>query len=92
MNALLADVYLWMDKYSDCVAECDKIIKSGKFGLVQANEFFNNVFYEGNSNESIFELQFDAQKLNGFYIMHTPGNRRWGLPFISVRRCMVLTW
>jgi hypothetical protein len=81
VNALLADVYLWMDKYNECATECDKIINSGKFGLVQANEFFNNVFYEGNSNESIFELQFDAQKLNGFYGMHTPGNRRWGAAF-----------
>lgn len=80
-NALLADVYLWMDKYNECVTECDKIINSGRFGLVQAPEFFNNVFYEGNSNESIFELQYDAQKLNTFYFMHTPSNRRWGAAF-----------
>ncbi|NII25258.1 RagB/SusD family nutrient uptake outer membrane protein [Pseudoflavitalea sp. X16] len=81
VNALLADVYLWMDKYNECVAACDKIITSGNFGLVQEDDFFDKVFYEGNSNESIFELQFDAQKLNPFYGMHTPGNRRWGAAF-----------
>ena len=77
VNALLADVYLWMDKYNECVAECNKIISSGRFGLVEANRFFNDVFLEGNSNESIFELQFNAQKLNPFYGMHMPSNRRW---------------
>ena len=77
VNALLADVYLWMDKYTDCVTECDKIINSGNFGLVEKRDYFNEVFLTGNSNESIFELQFDAQKLNPFYGMHTPSNRRW---------------
>lgn len=76
-NALLADVYLWMDKYTECAAECDKIINSGRFGLVETDRFFNDVFLEGNSNESIFELQFSAQKLNPFYGMHMPSNRRW---------------
>jgi hypothetical protein len=78
VNALLADVYLWMDKYNECVAECDKIIKSGNFGLVSGEDMFEEVFYQGNSNESIFELQFDAQKLNPFYFIHIPNNRRWG--------------
>ncbi|HET7896675.1 MAG TPA: RagB/SusD family nutrient uptake outer membrane protein, partial [Flavisolibacter sp.] len=32
VDAMLADVYLWMEKYSDCVAACDKIINSGRFG------------------------------------------------------------
>ncbi|MBC7889741.1 MAG: RagB/SusD family nutrient uptake outer membrane protein [Ferruginibacter sp.] len=78
VNALLADVYLWMEKYNETVTECNKIINSGNFGLISGPNFFNEVFYEGNSNESIFELQFDVQKLNPYYFMHTPGNRRWG--------------
>ena len=78
VNALLADVYLWMDKYTECVAECEKIIKSLNFGLVRADNFFNDVFLEGNSSESIFELQFDLQRLNPFYAIHHPTTRRWG--------------
>ncbi|HYE54730.1 MAG TPA: RagB/SusD family nutrient uptake outer membrane protein, partial [Chitinophagaceae bacterium] len=78
VNAMLADVYMWMDKYAEAVAECDKIINSGRFSLVNAQNFFNSVFLEGNSAESIFELQFDVQRLNPFYAMHTPANKRWG--------------
>ena len=77
-NAILADVYLWMDKYAEAATECDKIISSGKFSLVSGQNFFNQVFLAGNSSESIFELQFDVQRLNPFYFMHTPANKRWG--------------
>jgi starch-binding outer membrane protein, SusD/RagB family len=77
-NAILADVYLWTEKYTECVAECDKIITSGRFGLIGGGQdIFNELFYEGNSTESIFELQFDVQKLNPFYNMHHPTTRRW---------------
>ncbi|CAN5723617.1 RagB/SusD family nutrient uptake outer membrane protein [soil metagenome] len=79
VNALLADVYLWMEKYTESVAECDKVINSNRFGLVGGqNELFNSLFYQGNSTESIFELQFDAQKLNPFYSMFVSNTRRWG--------------
>ena len=77
-NAMLADVYLWMDKYNEAAAECDKIIDAKKFSLVDRFDLFTDVFYKGNSSESIFELQFDEQRLNPFYDMHTPGKKRWG--------------
>lgn len=78
INALLADVYLWMEKYSESVAECDKIINSGQFGLVANNAtWFNNLYVEGNSVESIFEFQFDAQRLNSFYLLFATNIRRW---------------
>lgn len=77
-NAILADVYLWMDKYNEAAAECDKIIDAKKYLLASRSGFFNNVFYKGNSVESIFELQFDAQRLNPFYDMHMPSRKRWG--------------
>ena len=31
INAILADVYLWMEKYPESVAECNKIINSNQF-------------------------------------------------------------
>lgn len=69
-NALQSDVYLWMEKYDDCVTACNKIINSGRFGLVAGNAaWFTVLFANGNSNESIFEFQFDRQKLNPFYTM-----------------------
>lgn len=70
VNAIQADVYLWMEKYTEAIAACDKIINSGKFGLVEGNSsWFNILFANGNSNEGIFEIQFDRQKLNSFYTM-----------------------
>ncbi|MGE9313862.1 RagB/SusD family nutrient uptake outer membrane protein [Niabella sp. CJ426] len=76
-NAILADVYLWMDRYADAAAECDKIISSNAFQLVPGNQFFNSIFLTGASEETIFELQYDEQLLNPFYNMHTPSQKRW---------------
>ncbi|MBE7171213.1 MAG: RagB/SusD family nutrient uptake outer membrane protein [Williamsia sp.] len=70
VNAIQADVYLWMEKYAEALTACDKVINSGKFGLVSGNtSWFSTVFVNGNSNEGIFEFQFDRQKLNSFYPM-----------------------
>lgn len=64
---LQADVNLWMEKYNEAIAACDKVINSGRFGLVSGATWFTSVFVNGNSNEGIFEIQFDKQKLNSFY-------------------------
>jgi starch-binding outer membrane protein, SusD/RagB family len=72
VNAIQADVYLWMEKYPEAAAACDKIINSGKFGLVSGlsqNSWFTTLYVNGNSAESIFEIQFDRNKLNSFYTM-----------------------
>ncbi len=79
LNALLADIYLWQEKYAESATECDKIIASNRYGLVGGNNnLFNALYYQGNSSESIFELQYDANKLNPFYYMHLASTRRWG--------------
>lgn len=70
VKAIEADVYLWMEKYAESVAACDYIINSNQFGLVDgknASGWFSTLYYTGNSNESIFEFQYDVQKLNSFY-------------------------
>ncbi len=71
VKALLADVYLWMDKYAECDDACNFIINSRKYGLVFGSNttVFDNVYYKGNSAEGIFEFQFDQQRLNSFYSM-----------------------
>lgn len=57
INALLADVYLWMDNYSGCLEECNKIISSQRFAMQNANgSWYTNVFYNGSSTETIFEF------------------------------------
>jgi len=75
VNAIQADVYLWMEKYPECIDACTKVIGSGQFGLIAGknpdesvnSQWFNTVFYNGNSNESIFEFQFDNQQVNPFF-------------------------
>ncbi len=70
VNAIQADVYLWMEKYPEAITACNKVINSGRYGLVSGNSnWFPTVFVNGNSNEGIFEIQFDKQKLNSFYPM-----------------------
>jgi len=78
INAILADVYLWTDKYDDCVKACDYIINSNQFTLVPGdNNWFTTVFFQGNSNESLFELQFNQNKLNPFYNMLAVASKRF---------------
>ncbi|MDR7209453.1 RagB/SusD family nutrient uptake outer membrane protein [Flavobacterium piscis] len=70
INAMQADVYLWMDKYTEALTAADKVIGSGKFQLIPAsNSWFSRVFAEGNTTESIFEFQYTTQNLNPFYDM-----------------------
>ena len=76
VNAIQADVYLWMEKYPECVTACDKIINSGRVGLVTRGRWLE-MFYEGNSNESIFEFQYNASALNPFYSMFNSSKRRY---------------
>lgn len=71
INAIQADVYLWCEQYDSCIIACNKIINSGKYGLVEGNEYwFSTLFANGNSVESIFELPFSLSILNHLYYMH----------------------
>ncbi len=80
INAIQADVYLWQEKYAECVAACNKIINTNSYGLISGNDaniWYQTLYVNGNSNESIFELQFDQQKLNPFYGMFNTSGRRF---------------
>ncbi|MCA5003865.1 RagB/SusD family nutrient uptake outer membrane protein [Sphingobacterium bovistauri] len=66
IQALLADVYLWTENYDQAIIACNKVLESGRVGLIQGmvngkNHWFT-MFNPGNSNESIFEVQFDVTK------------------------------
>lgn len=70
---LMADIYLWLNDYENCVAYCDKVLgtSSNPLALVKQNNFFNYVFNTGYSNETIWELPFDSNTpndaVNNFY-------------------------
>ena len=89
INTIQADVYLWMDKYAEAIAACDKVINSKRFGLIAASgAWFNTLYRTGNSTEGIFELQFDAQKLNTFYYLFAVPAKQ----FIAANRVMDLVY
>jgi starch-binding outer membrane protein, SusD/RagB family len=71
--ALLADIYLYSGKYAEAVDACDKLIVSGQYALIPSEDWFLN-FFPGNSNESIFEVQFDKDQnqLNQLYMITAP--------------------
>ena len=67
INALQADVYLWMEKPEDALAACNKVITSARFGLLSAPERSNAWFYTikaGNSAEGIFELAYGSDYMS----------------------------
>lgn len=57
--ALLADIYLWMEDYDSAITMCSKLENSQLYSLVP-NESWYTIYYPGNSDESIFELQWSA--------------------------------
>jgi starch-binding outer membrane protein, SusD/RagB family len=60
VNALLADIYLWDQQYSNCVDVCNQVMADKTLKLVESDRMLNEVFNTGNSSESIFELQYDV--------------------------------
>lgn len=92
VNAIQADVHLWMENYDECIAACNKIINTNRFGLIDGTSgdaWFSVLYGNGNSNESIFEFQFDQQKLNPFYSMFLNRRRFQASPIVMEEIYMV---
>jgi hypothetical protein len=79
--SLMADVYLSFEKFQACINACDQVINSGLYGMVDGEDWFT-IFYPGNSNESIFEIQFDKDlnQTNLLYEMLAPYPRDGTFP------------
>jgi len=64
--ATMADVYLWTGEYGKCIDACEAVMNSGRVGLIRGvigttNNWYT-IFNPGNSNESIFEIQYSYGK------------------------------
>ena len=57
INTLLADIALWNFDYEACVSYVEAV-ESSEYELTPTSSWFE-LFYPGNSSESIFEFQFD---------------------------------
>lgn len=78
LYALMADVCLWSEDYDQCIEYCDMILNATDAFrpafMSNTNDWFS-MFYPGNSNESIFELNWDYtsyQQSNNFASLFTP--------------------
>ena len=58
VNSLLADVYLWNKEYDKAIDACDRVLSNPGYELSLGQNVLSQVFYLGNSKESIFELQY----------------------------------
>ncbi len=67
-DALLADIALWRFDYDNVIKYVSQIEMTQKFVLMPSGRWFE-LFYPGNSLESIMEFQFDGnlQQQNGTY-------------------------
>lgn len=64
--SLIADIALWKNDYKTCIEYCDKILETTTNQLVleRASVYYKRNFFDGNSSESIWELQFDNNTWN----------------------------
>jgi hypothetical protein len=62
-EALLADIALWRFDYDAVIAHVSNIEQTNKIELMPSSRWFE-IFYPGNSLESIFEFQFDDRQQN----------------------------
>ncbi len=92
VRALLADIYLWTQNYGKCINMCDEILndkKGEKLSLVDGENVISDVFYKGNSEESIFELQYKDPDLVNYVVRDFFGHYgdekgQWSFPAVLV--------
>lgn len=86
VNALLADVYLWDKQYDQAIEMCDLVLNDHTLELTKAEDMVTDVFFKGNSVESIFELQFDINiqynnLIRSLYGIDNARNGEWSYSF-----------
>lgn len=67
LYALMAETCLWGEEYEECITYTDYLIKATaplRPVFMSSIGQWYQIFYPGNSNESIFELQFDGATYN----------------------------
>ncbi len=70
--ALMADVCLWSGDYDGCIENADKLLTAGEVTsgihpvfIADSEQWASKIFYEGFSNESIFEIYYDVTNGQG---------------------------
>lgn len=83
VETLLAEVYLWMEQYDNCIQECNKVIDYStanptKLSLINgSNAWWNLVYFNGSSRETIFEFANMPSTNNPFYSILVGSQKRF---------------
>ncbi|GAB2618867.1 RagB/SusD family nutrient uptake outer membrane protein [Belliella aquatica] len=83
VNAIQADVHLWMENYDLALQAADKVL-AGPYGLVPQENWARALFIEGNSVESIFEIQYQTPQNNPFFQMFSMDQGRRFIAYPTV--------
>lgn len=76
--SLLSEVYLWQDKYQECINACDTVLNSNLYRVLPNENWWNIFdFQTGNSEEAIWELNYDKN----FDYTVRDNNSRYGYSF-----------
>lgn len=84
LRALLADMCLWRNRYEECITYCDRVIGDTKniLSLVGSTTYNKNVFVDGNSTETIMELDFTRNNIPNYTLCEfygtSGGHSGWG--------------
>lgn len=68
-RALLSRLHLYLGQYAEAEARASEVIADSKFSLVE----YATIFSSDNSNESIFEVQFNNADQSGLRFWYAPG-------------------
>lgn len=86
-KALLADIYLWQEKYAECNALCNDIIGSGKFGLIPVEKVDYAISVGGVVVDTV-SVASESDADNMFVQSYVKGNSIesiFEIPFTSIK-------
>ena len=71
--AFLTQLYMWQKDYAQAITVADKILSDSQYALVpMAN--WNDIFVEGSSSESIFEVGYNEVQPNSLRLLYAMGS------------------
>ncbi|MCE7055007.1 RagB/SusD family nutrient uptake outer membrane protein [Algoriphagus sp. AGSA1] len=83
-NALLVQLYMWRGDYTSAIAAAEKVLDNSLYSLVSISEW-SNIFTQGYSRESIFEIGYNEVQTNSMRVLYALGSDSNFFPSESFR-------
>lgn len=80
IRALIADMCLWRGRYDECITYCDRVLHdtNNLFVMESAMSYSRNLFVQGLSTETIFELNFNPTNYSNYAVADFYGDQSQG--------------